>query len=472
MGDRAGEAATLNNMAVVYRTTGELAKALALYEQVLPIMRQVGDRAGEAATLNNMAMVYRFRGEPLQALALYEQALPITRQVGDRAGEATTLNNIGDIYIHKGELHQSVEMLKQAILIAREIRNIAQEAAIMYNLAGVLSQLEQFDKAVELVRGSIDLLKKNNLPQDTYGATIAHHEQLLRRIKTRKIPSSSQHTRSSLSDHHVHTIVRTTIGVMTINPENREEWRGILHKYLMIAEERDDKEEAELFIALNAILDGSEVPTLTDEHPYAKVLETVTEGIADGGAGLLQQFAQEAEMVMAAIRAYLDAVDLQAKRQVIEEHQEVLFRPEASALFKANIEQARKEGDQETEQMLVYHWGLLNACKQEGIETAFDQMDQSVTSAVDDAEQTESLVGSLPDGFVERCVSGINGDPQEKQDAFNYLVKLAARHPKAGNLIKDAQLAIMGQNLATLGQDLSEEHAEIWRRILETISNK
>ena len=36
-------------------------------------MREVGDRAGEATTLNNMAGVYRGTGQPKRALELYEQ---------------------------------------------------------------------------------------------------------------------------------------------------------------------------------------------------------------------------------------------------------------------------------------------------------------------------------------------------------------------------------------------------------------
>ena len=65
-------------------------------------MREVGDRAGEAATLNNIGLVYHGLGEPQRALEYFGQALPITREVGDRAGEAATLNNIGAVYRRSG----------------------------------------------------------------------------------------------------------------------------------------------------------------------------------------------------------------------------------------------------------------------------------------------------------------------------------------------------------------------------------
>ena len=72
---------------MVYSALGEKRKALDYYEQALPLIRQVGDRAGEATTLNNIGGVYAALGDKRKALDYYEQALPLRRQVGDRGGE-------------------------------------------------------------------------------------------------------------------------------------------------------------------------------------------------------------------------------------------------------------------------------------------------------------------------------------------------------------------------------------------------
>ena len=48
--------------------------------------------------LNNLAWTYDDLGQRSEALRLYEEALPIRREVGDRAGEATTLNNMAGMY--------------------------------------------------------------------------------------------------------------------------------------------------------------------------------------------------------------------------------------------------------------------------------------------------------------------------------------------------------------------------------------
>ncbi|MFQ5342622.1 MAG: CHAT domain-containing protein, partial [Anaerolineae bacterium] len=52
------ELEALNNIGLVYDALGEKQQALGYYEQALPLMRQVGDRAGEATTLNNIGGVY------------------------------------------------------------------------------------------------------------------------------------------------------------------------------------------------------------------------------------------------------------------------------------------------------------------------------------------------------------------------------------------------------------------------------
>ena len=98
---------------VVYDALGEKQKALDYYEQALPLRRQVGDRGGEATTLNNIGGVYSALGEKQKALDYYEQALPLRRQVGDRWGESTTRFNMAHgLLMHMGDYAQAVDQLR------------------------------------------------------------------------------------------------------------------------------------------------------------------------------------------------------------------------------------------------------------------------------------------------------------------------------------------------------------------------
>ena len=123
VGDRRGEAITLNNIGLVYDALGEKQKALDFYNQALPIRRAVGDRGGEATTLNNIGGVYDDLGEKQKALDFYNQALPIRRAVGDRGGEATTLNNIGILYRDTKKPLEAIKNLEQSVNLILQLRS-------------------------------------------------------------------------------------------------------------------------------------------------------------------------------------------------------------------------------------------------------------------------------------------------------------------------------------------------------------
>jgi tetratricopeptide (TPR) repeat protein len=62
--------------------------ALDHHSAALGLYRAADDRGNEAATLNNIGLVYDALGNRQAALEHYHQALPITRDVGDRQAGA------------------------------------------------------------------------------------------------------------------------------------------------------------------------------------------------------------------------------------------------------------------------------------------------------------------------------------------------------------------------------------------------
>ena len=160
IGDRSGEAATLNNIGGIYRATGQPQKALEFYNQALPIRREIGDRSGEAATLNNIGGIYYATGQPQKALEFYNQALPIRREVGDRSGEATTLNNIGGIYYATGQPQKALEFYNQALPIRREVGDRSGEATTLNNIGGIYRATGQPQKALEFYNQALPIRRE------------------------------------------------------------------------------------------------------------------------------------------------------------------------------------------------------------------------------------------------------------------------------------------------------------------------
>jgi CHAT domain-containing protein len=94
VGDRAGEATTLNNIGFVYSALGQNQKAQEYYEKALPIFQEVGYRVGEAATLNNIGGMHSALGQKQKALEFFEETLLIVQEVGYHDGEAKALSNM------------------------------------------------------------------------------------------------------------------------------------------------------------------------------------------------------------------------------------------------------------------------------------------------------------------------------------------------------------------------------------------
>src|SRR5690606_8690691 len=91
--------------------------ALAYYEQALPLCREVGDKNGEATTLNNIGLAYRSLGEMQQALTYYAQALPLRLQIEDRWGERVTRYNMTMAHRDLGNLAAAEEQLRIVVAI-------------------------------------------------------------------------------------------------------------------------------------------------------------------------------------------------------------------------------------------------------------------------------------------------------------------------------------------------------------------
>ncbi|MBG1240051.1 CHAT domain-containing protein, partial [Nostoc sp. NZL] len=136
---------------------GEKQKALEFYNQALLLRRAVGDRAGEATTLNNIGAVYSALGEKQKALEFYNQALPLYRAVGDRAGEATTLNNIGRVYSALGEKQKALKFYNQALLLWRAVGDRFGEAIILGNISVIFQSTNRPTEAITNLEQSLKL---------------------------------------------------------------------------------------------------------------------------------------------------------------------------------------------------------------------------------------------------------------------------------------------------------------------------
>lgn len=112
--------------------------------------RMLGDRAGEAATLNNMAIIYFQRGEPERAEELLHRALQLARDVGAVAVEAAHLHNLASV-LHSalGRTDEAIDLATRSISILKQY-NLPQDA-----YGSSLAQHEALLGQMQALRGEL-----------------------------------------------------------------------------------------------------------------------------------------------------------------------------------------------------------------------------------------------------------------------------------------------------------------------------
>ena len=175
------EGILLNNIGLVYDNMGEREKALAYYNQSLPIKEKVGDRGGLATTLNNIGLVYYNLGQLEKALEHYNQALPIMIEVGNQFDFAITLNNIGVTYSDLKQWEKALEYCAQALILHRNLGNQAMEATTLNNIGSIYDKMGEQKKALEHYNQALPIMKetgnRNGLATTLNNVGTIHHSR-------------------------------------------------------------------------------------------------------------------------------------------------------------------------------------------------------------------------------------------------------------------------------------------------------
>jgi CHAT domain-containing protein/tetratricopeptide (TPR) repeat protein len=144
---------------------GQEQKALDLFNEILPVWRQLNILMGEASTLNNMGRVYNDLGQHDKAIEVLNQALPMWRQLNNRAGEASTLDNLGRCYSDMGRSQEALDNLNQALLLWRAVDEIGGEAQTLNNLGRTYTNLGEKEKALESYQAALPLWRQLGHPE-------------------------------------------------------------------------------------------------------------------------------------------------------------------------------------------------------------------------------------------------------------------------------------------------------------------
>jgi tetratricopeptide (TPR) repeat protein len=161
--------AILNQLAELYRKTGQYCMAQPLYKRALAIRERLLDRQDvEISTvLNNLALLYKEMGEYAKAEPLFQRSLRIRENAPDQqqALTAIALNNLGVLYITMGYCDKAEPFYQRALTIKEQVPHPDDRslAVALSNLASVFECKGDYAKAELFLKRALKL-QENAFP--------------------------------------------------------------------------------------------------------------------------------------------------------------------------------------------------------------------------------------------------------------------------------------------------------------------
>ncbi|MEQ2008085.1 MAG: hypothetical protein ABMA26_14910 [Limisphaerales bacterium] len=93
------------------QTAGDSAAALAAYEQALPLLTRAGHPHDRSRVLFQMAQLARFEGQVARAFALYDELLPLAEELADHRAHGLAFAMRGQLLFLQGDKPAGIQAM-------------------------------------------------------------------------------------------------------------------------------------------------------------------------------------------------------------------------------------------------------------------------------------------------------------------------------------------------------------------------
>jgi CHAT domain-containing protein/Tfp pilus assembly protein PilF len=246
-GEGRREALLLNKFGSIYRDIGQYQQALNYYQQALEIWQGINDKNGAIVTLNNMGKTYRIIADYQQALVNYQKVLEIAKELEDQRGKAIALNNIGHL-LHQyfGEYQQSLNYLQEALSIVKALKLKAVEEHILNNIGQLHADMGNYQEALVNLQKALTISRQlrgirgtstslNNI--GTIYRDAGDYQRALRYYREALTISQQTH------DETTESVIQEHIGMTYMSLGNYDEASSHIQKALIINQQRGKERE-------------------------------------------------------------------------------------------------------------------------------------------------------------------------------------------------------------------------------------
>lgn len=172
-GDKAKQVEIINRAGEAQQYFGQFAAAIALYQQALPLARQIKDRNGEAQVLSNITKAYNKQTPPDGGALFLAQELQ--RVSGDRESQKIVLETLGSISINLENYQEVLDAYGRYLKLARQDHDAKGEASALWNSSIALSYLGNLEGAIAAMERATLLQSQQGNPEEanTYLSQLA-----------------------------------------------------------------------------------------------------------------------------------------------------------------------------------------------------------------------------------------------------------------------------------------------------------
>ncbi|MGH8172647.1 MAG: tetratricopeptide repeat protein, partial [Rhodanobacteraceae bacterium] len=203
LGDTAGEAKSLRNLAISQATKGDHAAAEQTLDKVKGLLETLGDRGSLADLYNDRGVVAEEQGDYTAALAAYREALAIRQQIGDPTLIAESYNNVGYAAFQLGQLDNAFAFWQQAESLYKQLDDVSRALRIEQSMGLLDMARGHFTAARERMQASLRDAENHQLPEEAAAGSLNLAELALTEGRTKDSLDGAQRalemfTRSSL----------------------------------------------------------------------------------------------------------------------------------------------------------------------------------------------------------------------------------------------------------------------------------
>jgi CHAT domain-containing protein/Tfp pilus assembly protein PilF len=156
--DSVAEGYSLEELSIVYFHLHDRSRELAALNQALPIWLSTKNHDREVAdTLHHLGSIYMSQGNAVEALVAEKKALELGRRIGNKLIEFSTLNNLGAIYYNLGDFPAALEAHQQALTVQRALGDIEGQARSLSNISAAYFGLGEFQEALNYCKQALPL---------------------------------------------------------------------------------------------------------------------------------------------------------------------------------------------------------------------------------------------------------------------------------------------------------------------------